>query len=176
MSTNMVLISKSVLTSTASLIAFSSIPNTYDDLLLLMSLKSPSTSGDGIYTADIILKNGSGAAFSAPTFRALRGSGSSASSYTTTNTTYVGGPIPGGFNTANTFNNTEIYFPNYGSSTNKSASLSSVAESNDNSYASITLGALSWPTSSAIAAIEISIPYTHYVVGSSFFLYGINNA
>lgn len=175
MSNNMVLIAKSVLTSTSALIAFSSIPNTYDDLLLLMSLKSLSTSGDGIYTADIILKNSSGAAFSTPTIRAIRGSGSSASSYTSTST-YVGGPIPGGFNTANTFNNTEIYFPNYKSSANKSASINSVAESNDNSYASITLGTILWPTSSAIASIEIGIPFTNYVVGSSFFLYGITKA
>lgn len=175
MATTYKLINKNILGSPSSLISFSSIPATYDDLLLIMSLKTPSTSGDGIYTAEIILKNSSGTSFSNPTVRALRGAGTTVSTFTST-TSYVAGPIPGGYNTANTFNSTELYFPNYTSANAKTAIFFSVAESNDTTYASMQVGAIEWPSTAAISTLEIGVPFTSYVAGSSFYLYGIKKA
>jgi hypothetical protein len=139
-------------------IDFSSIPSTYTDLIVKISVAK--TTGDNV----VLSLNGSTANFS---YRLLEGDGSSAASYNNT-TGRLGFASP---NTT-TFSSGEIYIPNYRSSTNKSYSVDFVSENNATSaYADLTAGL--WSNTAAITQITISAQSGNFVQYSSFTLYGI---
>jgi|688.fasta_scaffold1180100_2 hypothetical protein len=168
MPTTMKLIAKNVLGSTTSSVTFSDIPGTYTDLMLLLSVRSDRVTGT---TDDAeILFNSSTSNF---TYRALRGSGSAASS--SSGSTNLYGIINNASTTSNTFSNVEIYIPNYAGSTNKSFSVS-VAHEDNASAAWIWLEAGLWSNTAAITSITLDLTSGSYVSGSSFFLYGILKA
>ena len=80
--------------------------------------------------------------------------------------------------TANTFNNIEIYIPNYASNNFKSFSTNAVSENNATSVYAQALYAGLWSNTSAITSItlsEYSGSGTNFVEGSTFYLYGISN-
>lgn len=156
----------------SSSIAFSSIPSTYTDLCLVLSLRQDQTaSNDGQIPA--IQFNGSSSNFSS---RTLRGTGSAASSFSATTNILTYGSDPSDF-TSNTFANTQVYIPNYTSSNNKSFSLDGVTENNATS-AQAALQANLWSQTAAITSITLS-PFTGgglFVQYSTAYLYGISNA
>ena len=170
MATTMRLIAKQTLSSNASSVTFSDIPQTYTDLYLVHSLRNTRTG-----TAwDIVYLNPNGSNANG-TFRELFGNGSTAGSGT-------GSRIHGGFsctadNTSNTFGSSEIYIPNYTGSTNKSFSTSGLNENNGTS-ALIDVAASLWSQTAAITSlvIESTVSTNPFVSGSSFFLYGITKA
>jgi hypothetical protein len=160
----MKLIESKTLASAAASIEFTSIPQDGTDLVIKASLRSSSgTSFDAIQLS----LNGSTANRST---RYLFGSGSSASSGTST-TGYIGNAPQNGL-TSNTFDNTEIYIPNYTGSTNKSASVDAVSEANQiESYQFIT--AFLWSNTSAITSLAIAPGTNNWVVGTTVSLYKI---
>ena len=103
-------------------VEFTSIPATYTDLVLKLSARGTNVAVSGNMAITI---NGSTANLSR---RLIYGSGSATAS--TNNTDGYVGDIAGTTATASTFSNTEIYFPNYASSTNKSFSTDNVTENN----------------------------------------------
>jgi hypothetical protein len=151
----------------AANITFSSIPGTYTDLKIVVSVRHNSS----IYStsADLaILFNGSSSSF---TTRYLQGNGSSASSGSGTNN--LAGIDQGSGYTANTFASNDIYIPNYTSSNNKSYSVDGVSENNATAAISGLYAGL-WSNTSAITSITIQDFYGQNLVQySTAYLYGI---
>lgn len=153
----------------ASSIDFTSIPSTYTDLCLVLSIR-----GSGSYTATDckVIINGSTTGY---TSRALGGSGSAAFTFAETTAGYVAGYVPGTLATSNTFANNSLYFPNYAGSANKSWSVDSVTE-NNSSAAFMVLAASLWSNTSAITSLSYTALTGNFVQHSTATLYGINNS
>lgn len=150
----------------ASSIDFTSIPNTYTDLVLKVSARL-SASTD--FATLAIAFNGSTSSF---TSRILQGDGSSAISASLTN---FSGGVGGTLLTASTFNNVEIYIPNYAGSTNKSFSSDSVVENNATA-ARDTLIAGIWSNTAAITQVTFSCSAGNFAQHTTAYLYGVSNA
>jgi hypothetical protein len=152
----------------ANNITFSAIPATYTDLVLKVSARL--ASGAGFMLLDF---NGlSTANFS---HRVLEGDGSTAYSFVSGNSNYATGLV-GASNTANTFTNTEFYFPNYAGSTNKNVSIDGVTE-NNGTTAYADLEALLWSNTAAITQIRLTTSSAaNFAQHSTAYLYGVSNA
>jgi hypothetical protein len=146
----------------AASITFSSIPSTYTDLLLMISARATNTSM-------LITLNSSGTGF---TVKAIEGDGASA--YSFNQTRFSGNTSPSG-STANTFNNVQMYFPNYTSSNYKSYSIDSVSENNGTTAYTDLIAGL-WSDTSAITSLTLSAQSGTFSEYSSFYLYGIKNS
>jgi hypothetical protein len=146
---------------------FTSIPDTYTDLQILVSLRASGT----IATIGLNLYyNSSNSGYS---YRRIDGSGSSVDSST------AGAPsiaiAQGGNATANTFGNYIIYIPNYAGSANKTATSESVNENNaTQEYAS--LYAHIWANTAAITSIQLTPSSGTLLQYSSATLYGIRKS
>ena len=150
----------------ASSIEFSSIPQTYTDLVVHISARS-----SGADPNIMIRLNSSSANFSQ---KRLTGDGSSAVSGGTYGEWSGWGTNSG--DTASTFGNTAIYIPNYTSSNNKSLSSDAVSE-NNGTLAYMTLGAILWSNTSAITNVSFVMGSSqNFVQHSSATLYGIKNS
>jgi hypothetical protein len=108
-------------------IDFLNIPQTYTDLKAVLSGRGSSTSG----TLRVRFNNST----TDYNWRTIYGTGSGSGSQSASSTTYIdSGSNAGNLNwsgtTASTFNNFEIYIPNYTGSTAKSLSIDSVVENN----------------------------------------------
>ena len=147
----------------AASIEFTSIPSTYTDLYLVVSLRTTFTTDQDHVD---LLFNGSSAN---QTHRLMRGDGSSAASFTLSRM-YTNSNS----STSNTFGNMAFYIPNYTSSNAKIISTDSVTEGNaasENQAIQATL----WNDTSSISSIEIvSANSANFVQYSSASLYGVS--
>ena len=146
-------------------ITFSSIPATYTDLALKLSLRTSSTGGDAY-----IKFNTSSSNFSR---RDLYGDGSSAASSSASDN--YAGNINNTNQTASTFSVMEIYIPNYAGSTNKSFSSETNQENNATAAFARLLAGL-WSQTAAITDIEITPNTGNWVQYSTAVLYGISKS
>jgi hypothetical protein len=155
----------------ASSVTFSSIPATYTDLLIKLSVRDARVT---LAVADIYFNfNGTGAGTNI-SGRYLYGNGSSAISTTVTGNGELAFGNGNGA-TASTFGNAEVYIPNYAGSNNKSISSDSVAETNATGGFNLLLAGL-WSNSAAITSIAMT-PFTSpFAQYSTFYLYGIKNS
>ena len=148
-------------------ISFTSIPADYTDLCLKYSTRLV---GGGVAATDLLSLNGSTSTF---TCKNLQGAGSGTPS--SGSGTREIGLNNGNSSTASTFANSEIYFTNYASSSNKSYSVDSVTENNaTTAYTQLVAGL--WSTSSAITSITITPDTSSYAQYSTAVLYGIKNS
>lgn len=149
----------------ASSVTFSGIPQTgYTDLVVKASIRSDRAT----LSADTVVKfNGSSANYSS---RYILGTGASAISATDT-VNYLG-QANGSTSTASTFNNAEIYIPNYTGSTYKSSSADVVMENNATTGYTF-LGANLWSDTAAITSINLSPISGTFTQYSTFYLYGV---
>jgi len=161
------LIEAKSLTSTTASITFSSIPQTYTDLLIKYSGRT--SRSDGTADSVDVSFNSSTSNFSG---RILYGSGSSVGTSTTSR--WLGSENSGA-STASTFANVEAYIPNYTGSTYKSVSVDAVTENNGTEAYSY-LGAVLWSNTSAITSITLTPAIGSFVQYSTFYLYGIKNS
>ena len=154
---------------------FTSIPATFDDLVVIASLRG----NQSATTHGAVLQfNANSSNYSS---RLLYGTGAAAGSGT--NTTWDGGMeignCAGNTATSSTFSNLEIYIPNYAGSTNKSVSVNHVTEHNGASLVGICAIAGLWRNTSAITSLKV-YPYsphgTSFLQYSSAYLYGITKA
>ena len=161
----MKLIESKTLGTAAASIEFTSIPQTYTDLLVLLSLRmARATTGGNVNMKINTLTTGL-------TKRMLIGSGSAVSSDGSS-----GNPLfyaNAANQTANTFGNVSMYFPNYAGSTNKSFSIDAVDESNaTESYQEITANL--WSNTAAITSLSWEdAGGSNWVIGTTVSLYGI---
>jgi hypothetical protein len=146
----------------ASSVTFSSIPQTgYTDLVLKASVRF--TGGTDWFYGSF---NGSSANF---TLKYLQGNGSTAFSGTITNHFGLGGKNT---YTANTFSSTDIYIPNYTSSSFKSISTETVQENNTATVATHFHAQL-WSDTSAITSITLAPSGDSFDANTTFYLYGV---
>ena len=157
---------KTLGTTTAS-ITFTSIPQTYDDLLIKFSTRDNTASYINNMNINI---NGSAANFSARTIMLLGGGVSSGTE--TTNLAFSTSATA----TANTFTNGEAYFPNYTLSNNKSYSADSASENNNATNTGAIYEAGLWSQTAAITEITFAPSAASFVANSTFYLYGISNS
>lgn len=160
-------------TNAPTTIEFNTIPTTYTDLLVKLSVR---TSKGSVSDSLGIYFNGSGTGY---TTRSIVGNGSTATSGADTGYTdaYVGESNADGATTS-TFSNQEIYIPNYQSSNNKSFSVDSVAENNATAgYDQLIAGV--WANTAAITSVRFRTfnttnrTFNQYTTAT---LYGIKNS
>lgn len=154
----------------AANIDFTSIPATYTDLCLKISLRAETS---GIDSGKVTFNNSS----SGYSYRSIWGSGSgTVQSFNGSSDGYFQLQYSGGTSsTASTFTNGEMYIPNYAGSNNKSASLDQVQENNATT-AYIVPMALLWANTSAITSIKIQQTTGNIAQYSTATLYGIKNS
>lgn len=153
-------------------VTFTSIPQTYTDLQILISARSNRTSD---FRDDHFIRfNGNtGTNY---TTRNLNAISNSIGSGTDTSQTSLGRmtvPANSSNVTVNTFGSSSIYIPNYTSSNNKSVSTDNVMESNSTTYWALTMTAGLWAQTGAITSITIFPEVGSYMQYSTFYLYGI---
>jgi hypothetical protein len=168
------LIAQSVLVSTTATVTFSSIPQTYSDLVIRASVRQSIANNyqnfdytiNGVTTADYDYYAFYGNSLTGPTGASSFSSTASFAGYTNA----ASSP-------ANTFSNSEIYFPNYTNTSYKKPSGgytyseypgSATGDSNQTAmFANLN------NSTAAITSIELKAVSTTFTVNSSFYLYGI---
>lgn len=154
----------------ASSIDFTSIPNTYTDLVLLVSVRIDNANG-----GHFIRFNGSSTNYSSRNI--YNDSGSVGSGTGSSSSFFMW--CTGTWATASTFSNSLMYIPNYTSSNNKSVSIDSVNENNSTSPYALGLIAGLWSDTSVVSSIKL-IPEgagtPNFVQYSTAYLYGIKNS
>lgn len=172
------LIQKQTLTSTASTVTFSSIPQTYDDLVLVQSSKVNRTTGAQFgYT--ILNNNAAGT-----TSYLYNGVWMSpAASSTWQGPTSESGPYMNYFGTtanweSNAFGTAETWFPNYRSSTRKQTLSIGGNAYNGTTTDSSIIGMihLDTPTTAPLTSIQLETDGNYFHIGTKFWLYGIKNS
>lgn len=151
----------------ASSIDFNSIPQTYTDLVMKLSLRSTRTA---FAQDDLYYKyNGSSTSNSGIQIRASGSAVISTSGWITYN---YGGQVDSNSATSNTFSNIDIYIPNYSGSNNKSSSVDGIEENNaTEAYANLLANL--WSNTSPITSIALTLGAGNFVQYSSATLYGI---
>lgn len=157
----MKLIQTQVLGGSAAAITFSSIPQTYTDLFLKVSVRS-TNADDGLF----FKFNNTTASTS---WRNFLGYGSGVLSQTGSGWLAGGGVRSG---TASTFTNIDIYIPNYAGSTVKTASVNSTSEENSSTGYQFLVANL-WNDPAAINRIDLYLQGGSLTQYSSVSLYGI---
>jgi hypothetical protein len=153
----------------AANITFSSIPSTYTDLCLILSLRGAASAD---WADNLVKFNSTTANYSN---KYIYGNGASALGGTNAYSGsggYIGG-APAANATANTFNNTAIYIPNYAGSTSKSYSVDATADTRaTTSYQHMIAGL--WSDTSVISSIVLVTDNgSNYAQNSAAYLYGI---
>jgi len=156
---------------------FTSIPSTFTDLVVKWSAR---TSNSNLFGFNYIYFNGSQTSYIAADV--IEGTGSSVSSYSQATTYAANLDSVGNSSTGSTFENSEMYIPNYASSNNKSFSIDAVGENNGTTAYSQLISGL-WSNSAAINRITFSTSATLLTGGipqfmqySTFYVYGVKNA
>ena len=162
----MTLIQTTTLGTAAATIEFTSIPQTYTDLFLLSSARNSGSAANEIaMTFNSQTTNRSE--------RGLYGSGSAASSFTTT--ILRAGQTTDSTQTANTFGNSSCYISNYAGSTNKTC-LSTFAQ-DKNGAGAVESSVGLWRNTAAITSISLNQAASGtFATGSTATLYGILKA
>jgi hypothetical protein len=164
------LIAKQTLTGTVASVTFSSIPQTYTDLLFCIAAGTTrDTNADGLY----VTFNSSGGTYAWTQLVYATGSSPSSSGTITGFEKFVAA-VSGGVD-GSTTGATEIYLPGYRQSTAKSYS-STYTAMNDNA---VDLGVVAgrWSDTSAITQVAFTAESARSLIaGSSFYLYGISNS
>ena len=164
------LIQTQTLGSSVATVTFSAIPQTYTDLLLLVSGRSDRASvvDDVKITINGVTTN--------MTQRSIAANGASV---TSASDTAIYGSMNGNNATSTAFGLAEFYFVNYTSSTNaKSVSIEGISETNGTT-AYIYLNAALWNpgTQAAITTLACtSYNAANFLTNSVFSLYGIKNS
>jgi len=155
-------------TSASPAITFTSIPQTFTDLILIVSVRANSTPTS--FGTGIRFNSDTGTNYSRTV---TYGSGSSAVSFRDTNQTRFF--VSSGPTAASTFNLIRLNITNYTST----SMYKSVLARNDDISDVTSMSASVWRSTSAITSITVT-PFddnsTGFAVGSSFTLYGIKAA
>lgn len=161
-----------VTAATASSMDFTSIPQTYTDLLLVVSMRTNYANVSDYVTISF---NSSTSSYG---FRPVYGDGTSALSanYTTSPSSRIISAAVGNTATANVFSNGMTYIPNYTSSSYKSYSCDYAREQNATGT-ELGLGAGLWSNTAAITSISLTAWSGPLILQySSASLYGIKNS
>lgn len=154
----------------AASIDFTSIPQTFTDLKIVLSgrtAEASNQSGTGVYfNSDTTSAN--------YTFRRLYGLAGLNIKTSDSGTGNVGGYISAANNTTSMFGTCVFYIPNYALSSTKSFNSEGSAQSNSTSGMSMTTTL--WNNTSAITSIKIFVISVSFVQYSTATLYGIKSS
>lgn len=152
-------IASTTLGTATSSVTFSSIPQTYTDLVLVVDYSmTSSTNLQGEWNGD------TGANYA---WTYLEGVGSSASTGKGTNSAIANL----GYSTANQRSNAIIHFQNYSNTTTNKTVLNRQNDAGATSYVSLTTNL--WRNTAAITSMRIYVPAGNFASSSTFNLYGI---
>ncbi len=156
-------------------IEFTSIPQGYTDLVIVLSARGDRASSEVDQLQ--LTFNGSTSGYSYRTLYGL-GAGGSGSGNASAQGSIPNIWINGNQSTSNTFGNASIYIPNYTSSNNKSISFDIVTEGNVSGSTAYTIftgfQAGLWSNTSAITSVKLAEYIgTNLITNSTFTLYGI---
>jgi hypothetical protein len=163
------LIEVKTLSSTTSSVTFSSIPQTYTDLQLVMSTRTTNASSREqifIYPNGSTSNNNRVVLYGYDNATPAGGGGTDK---------FIGWQTGGGA-TTDVFSNISVYFSGYRTSKNKPYSADLVSENNSSSSWIANFNASLWSDSTAISSIQISCETNSFAVNSTFYLYGIKSS
>ena len=160
-------IATQTLTSAASDLTFSSIPNTYTDLVVVMSVIPTGTLG----YAPWLQFNGSTATNYSFTYFGGTGSASSAGRVTSSTKAYTGYSV-GLYGTSNVI----VNINNYSNTSTYKPYLARINETGTGTYTGTGLLEGIWQGTSAINSIKIGVDTMQFNTGSTFTIYGIKAA
>jgi hypothetical protein len=170
MAQNYILLERIELAASAASVTLNNLPQSgYTDLKIVISARSDESGGSAQSTSYFLAINGVSTDRS---WRVLGAYGGS-TSYSSSGTTGKIGTIPGTAVTANTFNSTEVYFPNYLSGAFKSYSVDTVTENNSSSNNDIGMFAGLWSSTATISSVTVTSGAGNIVAGSTFSIYGL---
>jgi len=149
----------------ASAITFNNIPQTYDDLYLVVSGRATQAANDDALVFDL---NGT---TSNESVRLLRGTGSSTLS--ASGSYLVMGYLAGASATANTFSNADLFISNYSSSTTAKSLFSDSVFENNATAAIQQIQSMLWNSTAPVTSIQLKPDASSFVQYSSASLYGI---
>jgi hypothetical protein len=153
----------------AATVTFSSIPQTYKNLLIKVSARNTRSAGEAELRWTV---NGSATSYAN---RLLQGNGSTISGGTTGTVYFYSGEISAATATASVFGSADIYIPNYTGGNYKSVSADTASENNATSaYTTLTNGL--WSNTAAITSIAFYYSAGDWAQYSTFTLFGINNS
>lgn len=152
-----------------STIEFTSVPQTYTDLQIVVSARSSLSN-----TGDYLLLNFNGS--TSNLFSRTLGAFGTSTEFSGTESTLLINILPAATATANTFGNNTIYIPNYTSSNFKSVSVEGGFENNSASDWFLFMTAGQWSQTAAITSIKLDLLDGNFLQNSTAHLYGISNA
>jgi len=173
MATTYTLISSNVLSSDAATVNFTSIPQTYTDLVLRISARGDASSLSSLLMVGF---NSSSINTSCTYFYSQYSSGTVSGGRDSAATSAGFGYFNGATSTSNTFGPIEIYIPNYTVSIAKQIGSTAMYENNAAQAYGWTQASFANSTA-AITSINLSrLIANNFLAGSSFYLYGIKNS
>jgi hypothetical protein len=163
------LIEAKTLGSATTTVSFTSIPQTYTDLVLKLSTRGTTTGSGNAWQAFQIGFNG------VLTNRSYIFAGGTGAVAISSSSTDIIGQAVEGSSTANAFANGEVYIPNYTSANYKSVNSDHVTENNATAALAIISAGL-WSSTAAITQIDLTPTSGDFAINSTFYLYGIKNS
>jgi hypothetical protein len=172
MANTFTLIEAKTLGSAVNSVTFSSIPQTFTDLQLLMSPRNSESGPQANYYLQF--NSDSGANYANRRIYGLNGT-----VYSDTGNTSINGISAGFINAntsdSNTFSNCSSYIPNYtNTSYYKSVSTDYVAPNNGTYFLGLSAGL--WNNTNAITSLTVIVNIYNLMANSTFYLYGISNS
>jgi hypothetical protein len=156
-----------------SSIDFTSIPQTYTDLCVKLSLRG---SNNDPYALIRTRLNGATSGYTTTRLYGYSGSGTGTGSDGNTGLTYLYGGYPSASAaTANLFGSDEFYFPNYAGSNQKSYSQETAGVNNSGIALQVFIAGI-WTGTSAINQISFNNEYGNFTEYSTATLYGISKS
>lgn len=159
----------------AAQMTFNSVPQNYTDLVVKISARSDQSANQGLYVRHNA--NSSTIYDSRNLYAFPVGFSSAFSGSSTNNSAFLIGYATGSTMTANSFNNIELYIPNYTSANNKSMSGDGVLETNTTGAydAFMSIDAYLFKSTTAISTVNIYVSTGLLVQNSTASLYGIKS-
>ena len=161
------------LTSTSSSLTFSTIPATYDDLMIIGSAKSDQTSNDSVAGNSAYMRiNGDSSSAYAYGYWGTSGGGNDSSLQTSASSIRIPGCATSQYSNVG-WGHFYIHIPGYKQTTSNKNMMIQSGFATGSGGGFIAAG--NWDTSSAITSILIGPVYGNYLSGTSMTLYGITN-
>ena len=156
----------------AASIDFTSIPSTFTDLCIKLSVRNTNPTG-GTFQNLFMAFNGVSTGYSG---KNLQGNGSAAQSASSSDSYQGAVVVSNSGTTANTFSNIDIYIPNYAGSSQKSVATDGVTESNITAMYMSMMAFLSTGTAAVTSIALTTNPTFSFAQYSTATLYGIKKA